>query len=122
MSTGVKTYRITDPDDSTRFVDVDPYVIEGVPRAGVFYAQASDTVLRSMNVSSVTDNSTGNFAINLTNAMTNEDHYQAAMSGGDRFIAYSGSNTSSPGYNVYDTDGNLLDNDFNSVIIINDLA
>jgi hypothetical protein len=71
MSTGVKTHRITDPNDDTRFVDVDPYVVECVPRCIGAYDQPA-TSLRSpnTNVSSVTDNNTGVITVNYTNAFT----------------------------------------------------
>jgi hypothetical protein len=76
MSTGVKTHRITDPNDDTRFVDVDPYVVEGIPRlkARVDQTQAGHpTVGPSFNVSSTTATSTGITDIAWTNAIDNED-------------------------------------------------
>jgi hypothetical protein len=44
-------------------------VISGSTRAWVRYSAGSQTLLNSFNVSSVTYNSTGNYTVNLTNAM-----------------------------------------------------
>jgi hypothetical protein len=69
MSTGVKTHRITDPNDDTRFVDVDPYVIDGIARAQFATAEPGSfrSTPYSFNNSSCTDNGTGDFTVNFTN-------------------------------------------------------
>jgi hypothetical protein len=68
MSTGVKTHRITDPNDGTRFVDVDPYVVEGVSTCRWFYNQPSSSAGYTINTSSITDNATGEFTVNFVNS------------------------------------------------------
>jgi hypothetical protein len=68
MSTGVKTHRITDPNDDTRFVDVDPYVIDGIPRFSVTFNPSDNGIDKSLNASSATDNGTGDYTFNYTNS------------------------------------------------------
>jgi hypothetical protein len=77
MSTGVKTHRITDPNDDTRFVDVDPYVVECTFRAMAFMnGQGNGFVGNSYttNVSSVTENATGDLSMFFTNNFADGDY------------------------------------------------
>jgi hypothetical protein len=70
MSTGVKTHRITDPNDDTRFVDVDPYLVEGTPRAMARVDQTSSghpLLGPNFNISSTTDTQAGRTDLSLTN-------------------------------------------------------
>jgi hypothetical protein len=111
MSTGVKTHRITDPNDDTRFVDVDPYVIEGVGKSGWRYNQISDTIFYSYNVSSIVDNSSGDFDVNFTNSYSDAAHI--TPEGTTRFTDFSGGgilswgsfSTSSTSLNTKNTSG-----------------
>jgi hypothetical protein len=115
MSTGVKTHRITDPNDDTRFVDVDPYVIEGVGKSGWRYNQITDTIFSSYNVSSIVDDSTGNFDVNFTNSYS--DAANITPEGTTRFTDFSGTgilawdsfSTSSVSMNTKNTSGTNSD-------------
>lgn len=49
-------------------------VISGSTRAWVRYSAGAQVLLNSFNVSSVTYNSTGNYTVNLTNAMGSADY------------------------------------------------
>jgi hypothetical protein len=75
MSTGVKTHRITDPNDDTRFVDVDPYVVEGVPRfeATIDQTASGHPARTSMNLSSTTDEQEGDTSMTFTNDFASSD-------------------------------------------------
>jgi hypothetical protein len=53
-------------------------VIQGSAKAWVNYNGSSNTIRGSYNVSSVTDNGTGNFTVNFTNAMP-DANYSAVL-------------------------------------------
>jgi hypothetical protein len=78
MSTGVKTHRITDPNDDTRFVDVDPYVIEGIVRCqGTIDQTVSGHPLSgsyNTNAASTTDNGAGDTEVSFTNSFSSVDY------------------------------------------------
>jgi len=57
-------------------------VIQGSAKAWVNYNQVTSTIRGSYNVSSITNNGTGDFTINFTNALPN-GNYAWAGSGGD---------------------------------------
>jgi hypothetical protein len=56
-------------------------VIRGSARAWVNYNQVTSTINGSYNVSSVTNNGTGDFTINYTNALPNANYSWAGSSG-----------------------------------------
>lgn len=54
---------------------------QGIAKAWVNYNGVAQTITNSWNVSSVTYNSTGNYTINFTTAMTNATYVMAGSSG-----------------------------------------
>lgn len=74
MANGLKTANIIDPNDDTRFVAVDPYVIEGVARCQFFIDQTSSGhPVRgnyNSNVASTTDTGAGDTTVSFTNSFS----------------------------------------------------
>ena len=56
------------------------YVVNGSAKAWLQYLQATPVVTDSFNISSVADNSTGDFTVNYTNAFDNSGHARSLMS------------------------------------------
>jgi len=51
------------------------YVTNGSAKARLYYDQTGPTVIGSFNVSSVTDNSVGDFTVNLTNSFSDTNNF-----------------------------------------------
>ena len=85
MST-IKTETLSTPSNATVPVDT---VVNGTAKAWVnFDGTGTVAILRAFNVSSITDNGTGNYTVNFTNAMP--DVYYSTFVGASTI----GSNTS----------------------------
>ena len=88
------------------------------------------TIQESLNASSVTDHTTGEFSITITNAMSDTNYIYLAGNGSDSTIVGSateaptrGSKTTSGGrLSVLKHDGNLVDNDEIFSVFHGDLA
>lgn len=79
MSGAVKVSEIKNPSDIA--VPVDD-VVYGTARAWVNFNGTGTVAIRDdYNVSSITDNGTGNYTINFTNSLSNGDYAVAAFAG-----------------------------------------
>jgi hypothetical protein len=110
MSTGVKTHRITDPNDDTRFVDVDPYLVEGVPRVLVNVDQTASghPARNSVNVSSTTDVAAGQTGASYTNNIASSDVFYTVCDAnrGDSGLDPANLDTNGANFINWGTDGN----------------
>ena len=111
--------------------------VSGVAAAWLNYDQNSNSIHSSLNVSSVTDNTTGHFTKNYTNSMSQENHVVGCTSaetggtgpGADRYISLArGSNriaTGSAQFAAGDTSDNMVtlrDQNMNCTTSYGDLA
>ena len=80
MST-IKTETLSTPSNSTVPVDT---VVNGTAKAWVnFNGSGTVAIRRAFNVSSITDNGTGDYTVNFTTAMPDDD-YSAIAVGSDQ--------------------------------------
>jgi hypothetical protein len=122
MSTGVKTHRITDPNDDTRFVDVDPYVVEGVPRHRAVFDDSGFEA--SFNTSSLTNNATGVNDVNFSASFANINYsVTSAGESTDRIVGHDRASRSAGDYRTKVINRNGTDIDEHvDVIVAGDLA
>ena len=95
--------------------------------SGVWDSHNDSTIRDSFNVSSVTDNATGDFTVTFTNAMGNEFYSALAnLSGENNVYGVCSSQdthaTTTCGYQARDTSGTTTDVNKNSFAGIGDLA
>jgi hypothetical protein len=55
----------------------------GIPKAWVYFSGATNAIVNSFNISSVTYNSTGNFSLSFTTAMPNSNYVVTCGSDND---------------------------------------
>ena len=92
-------------------------------KAWVRYDQVANSTLDSFNVSSVTDNTTGEFTVNFLTSMANDDYATVGMSEDDRFMTSHNSvrpSTTAVKLQCTHYNGNRYDEDNNSVIVFGD--
>ena len=100
---------------------------QGLAKQWAFYNQQTPAVGDSFNTGSITDNSTGDYTVNLTNAMssTNYSATGTSIDIGSYFLATTGRvtfSTSSYELNCVDSGFNVRDPDDASNISFGDLA
>lgn len=79
------------------------YSARGIAKARVSFDATTATINNSINVSSLTDNSAGNFDINFTNAYATSLSYNVTTSGGAGGIhAFGNANASYTTYRTFD--------------------
>ena len=105
------------------------YLFNGIPKAWANFDESNSTIRDDFNVSSLTDNSTGFFTVNLTNAMSSDDYVRIgnagenADTGGNRVLALRLPATGSFNINTRNsTNGNLSDTQDTCVAVLGDLA
>ena len=106
------------------------YLFNGIPKAWANFDESGTPAIRDdFNVTSLTDNGTGFFTVNLTNAMSSDDYVRIgnagenADTGGNRVLALRLPATGSFNINTRNsTNGNLSDTQDTCITVLGDLA
>ena len=93
-------------------------------KAWVNYNGTSNAVNDSHNVSSVTDNATGDFSMNFDNSMGNANYMAAAMGSDSIFLSINTSNTAPTtarlDFECRDPESNISDENRNCIVVFGD--
>ena len=102
---------------------------QGLAKAWANFDESNSTIRDNLNVTDLTDNGTGYFTVNLTNAMGSDDYVRIgnagenADTGGNRVLGLRLPATNSFNINTRNsTNGNLSDTQDTCVAIFGDLA
>ena len=99
------------------------YVVNGSAKAWANYSQTGPSVNGSFNVSSITDSSTGTFAVNMTNAFSDAFYSGSGISRGTSLFIRSALFTStSASLGTVNTSGTSGDYEYNCPSFHGDLA
>ena len=92
-------------------------------KAWVRYDQVATSISDSFNVSSVTDNTTGEFTVNFSSSLANANYAVAGISEDDRYLSFHNSvapTTSAVKLQCTHYNGSRYDEDNNSIIVFGD--
>ena len=102
---------------------------QGLAKAWANFDESNSTIRDNFNVTDLTDNGTGYFTVNLTNAMGSDDYVRIgnagenADTGGNRVLGLRLPATNSFNINTRNsTNGNLSDTQDTCVAVLGDLA
>ena len=102
---------------------------QGLAKAWANFDESNSTIRDNLNVTDLTDNGTGYFTVNLTNAMGSDDYVRIgnagenADTGGNRVLGLRLPATNSFNINTRNsTNGNLSDTQDTCVAVLGDLA
>ena len=101
---------------------------QGLAKAWANFDESNSTIRDNFNVTDLTDNGTGYFTVNLTNAMSSDDYVRTgsagenANTGGNRVLGLRLPATNSFNINTRNTGGTLSDTQDTCVAVLGDLA
>ena len=101
---------------------------QGLAKGWANFDESNSTIRDNLNVTDLTDNGTGYFSVNLTNAMNNNDYSRVGSagensnSGGNRVVGLRSPSTGSFNLFTCNTGGSASDTPDTCVAIFGDLA
>ena len=104
------------------------YIFNGIPKAWANFDESNSTIRDDFNVTSLTDNATGYFTINLTISMSSDDYVRTgnagenANTGGNRVLGLRLPATNSFNIITKNTSGNDSDTQDTCITVLGDLA
>lgn len=104
------------------------YIFNGIPKAWANFDESNSTIRDDFNVTSLTDNATGYFTINLTISMSSDDYVRTgnagenANTGGNRVLGLRLPATNSFNIITKNTGGNDSDTQDTCITVLGDLA
>ena len=104
------------------------YLFNGIPKAWANFDESNSTIRDDFNVTSLTDNATGYFTINLTISMSSDDYVRTgnagenANTGGNRVLGLRLPATNSFNIITKNTGGNDSDTQDTCITVLGDLA
>ena len=104
------------------------YIFNGIPKAWANFDESNSTIRDDFNVTSLTDNATGYFTINLTISMSSDDYVRTgnagenANTGGNRVLGLRLPATNSFNIITKNTGGNDSGTQDTCITVLGDLA